>query len=53
MASDEAECEKLYNQAEEQMYSMGYEELYESQNEKFHKNKEKLGIEFAWPSLQK
>ena len=53
MASDEAECEKLYNQAVEQMYSMGYEELYESQNEKFHKNKEKLGIEFAWPSLQK
>lgn len=53
MASDEAECEKLYSQAVEQMYSMGYEELYESQNEKFHKNKEKLGIEFAWPSLQK
>lgn len=53
MASGEEECEKLYHQAVEQMYSMGYEELYEFQNEKFHKNKDKLGIEFAWPSLQK
>lgn len=52
MASSEEECEKLYQQAIDQIKSMGFDQLYEFQNEKFHKNKQKLGIEFAWPSLQ-
>ena len=52
MASSEEECEKLYQQAIDQIKSMGFDQLYEFQNEKFHKNKQKLGIDFAWPSLQ-
>lgn len=52
MASSEEECEKLYQQAVEQIKTMGFDQLYEFQNEKFQKNKKKLGIEFAWPSLQ-
>ena len=52
MASSEEECEELYNQALEQIESMGYQELYEYWNERFQANKEKLGIEHAWPSLQ-
>lgn len=52
MASSEEECEMLYQQAIDQIKSMGFDQLYEFQNEKFHKNKQKLGIDFAWPSLQ-
>lgn len=37
MASSEEECEKLYQQAIDQIKSMGFDQLYEFQNEKFHK----------------
>ena len=53
MAATEEECEKLYNEAIEQWKLMGYDALYESQNERFKENKAKLDLEFAWPSLQK
>lgn len=52
-AANEQECEDLYNKAIEQIKAMGYDELYEYQNQRFKENKAKLGIEHAWPTLQK
>lgn len=52
MASSAAECEKLYNEAIKGMEDLGLKELETYQNERFQKNKEKMGIKFAWPRNQ-
>jgi len=52
MASGEAECEELYYEAMEEMNAMGFEDLLAYYNKRFQENKEKLGIEYAWPAYQ-
>lgn len=52
MASSEADCEKQYNDAVAQIKAMGFDQLIEYQNQRFQVNKDKLGLEHAWPSLQ-
>lgn len=49
MASTPEEAEKIYNDTIAQMDVMGMEELDAYQNERFHANKEKMGLTFAWP----
>lgn len=53
MASSAEECERLYNEALNQLEALGFSQLMEYQNERFQENKAKLGYEFAWPTLQK
>jgi len=53
MASSAEECERLYREALDQIEALGYSQLMEYQNQRFQENKAKLGIKFAWPSLQK
>lgn len=52
MAPSAEEAEKLYNDAIAQMDQMGMKELDEYRNERFQKNKEKMGVKFAWPRNQ-
>lgn len=52
MAPSAEEAEKLYNDAITQMDQMGMKELDEYRNERFQKNKEKMGVKFAWPRNQ-
>lgn len=52
MAENEEEAADIYHGAIDQMDQMGMEKLDQYKNEKFHKNKEKMGLEFAWPRNQ-
>jgi putative aldouronate transport system substrate-binding protein len=49
MASTVQEATQIYNDTIAQMDSMGMKDLDTYQNERFHANKEKMGVTFAWP----
>lgn len=49
MASNGEEAISLYEATIAQMDTMGMKELDEFQNERFQKNKEKMGVDLAWP----
>lgn len=53
MAASEEACEKLYKETISKMEAMGLNDVNNFKNERFQENKAKLGIEHAWPSLQK
>ncbi len=52
MAQTPEEATRLYNDTIAQMDSMGMVELDAYQDERFQANKEKMGLEFAWPRNQ-
>jgi len=52
MAESEEECKNVYQEALAQLDALGMQQLMEFRNERFQKNKEKLGLKFAWPTLQ-
>ncbi|MFY9177103.1 MAG: extracellular solute-binding protein [Caldicoprobacterales bacterium] len=52
-ASSEEEVEAFFNEMIQKKKEVGYDELHNYRNEQFQKNKEKLGLDFAWPSNQK
>lgn len=52
LAESEAELREIYQETIATLQEMGIEKVRESQNEVFQNNKEKLGIDFAWPTLQ-
>lgn len=53
LASSEEEAIQLYEQAIAEMDAIGFEELIKFKNEKFHQNKERFGLKYAWPKNQK
>lgn len=53
MATTSEKATELYNQTLQQMDAMGMAELDAYKNEKFQKNKEKLGLDLAWSRNQK
>lgn len=52
MASSEEECVALYEKFVEELDEIGMASLDDYQNERFHFNKERMNIEFAWPRNQ-
>lgn len=52
MAPTKEEAKALYQNAIDQMDTMGMAELDQYKNEKFQKNKKKMGVTFAWPRNQ-
>ncbi|MFI3200225.1 MAG: extracellular solute-binding protein [Eubacteriales bacterium] len=52
MAATQEEAIQIYNDSIAQMETMGSEDVLEYSNEKFQDNKEKMGLEFAWPRNQ-
>lgn len=53
MASSEQEVEKLWDEMLAKKRELGYDELFKFQSEQFKLAKEKLAVDFAWPSNQK
>lgn len=49
LADSAAEAREIYYATIEEMDKMGMEKLDDFKNEKFQKNKAKMGVEFAWP----
>jgi hypothetical protein len=49
MASNAAECTRLYREALAQADAIGMKELDEFQNQKFQENKKRLGAKILWP----
>ncbi len=52
MAETPEEAERIYNETITALDAMGMTELDEYRNERFQENKEKMGVEFAWPRNQ-
>ncbi len=48
MAESEEECIRKFEEAIARMDSMGMKELDAYQNERFHENKDNLGLDRAW-----
>lgn len=48
-ASNESECQKLYDQTVKGMKTKGLDELIDYQNSLFQKGKKELGLEKSWP----
>lgn len=49
LAETEAEARGMYEESVERMLDMGLDDVLALQNENFQTNKEKLGIDYAWP----
>lgn len=52
LADSEAEAIEIYEAAVDRMVALGLEQVVAAQNENFQNNKDKLGLEFAWPLHQ-
>jgi putative aldouronate transport system substrate-binding protein len=52
LADSEAELRALYQETLETLDDMGIDAVHAAQNEQFQANKERIGIDFAWPDLQ-
>ncbi|MFW5684189.1 MAG: hypothetical protein ACOC1I_05005, partial [Spirochaetota bacterium] len=52
LAESEAELREIYEETLENLDRMGLDEVRAAQNEVFQQNKDKMNIEFAWPTLQ-
>jgi putative aldouronate transport system substrate-binding protein len=53
MASNAAECEKIWNESLEELKSMGIDKVIEERDAIFQKHKQILGQDFAYPSNMK
>ena len=49
MAKSPERVEEIWKKSIDHIEKLGFEKIYEHMNEKFQENKEKLGLEYAWP----
>ncbi len=52
LAESEAEMREAYEETLDTLQDMGIEQVRDVQNEQFQKNKDRIGIDYAWPTLR-